>query len=120
MNVINIDCISVKKGSKIIHVNTRSIFSKLDELKYNLKDFDIIVFTETWLNSSVTDSMLKWENFQLVRLDRESFRNKRGGGICLYIRSAIHFQIVKDFQELLDNNVKFMYLKLKPYICKNP
>ena len=36
------------KGLTIIHVNTRSVFYKLDELKHSLTDFDTIVFTETW------------------------------------------------------------------------
>ena len=31
------------KGLKIIHINTRSVFNKLDELKLRLSHFDIIV-----------------------------------------------------------------------------
>ena len=89
MNGSNLDSIRQTKGLKIIHINTRSVFYKLDELKYNLADFDIIVLSETWLNESIDDSMLHWENFQLVRLDREGWRNKKGGGLCIYVRSSI-------------------------------
>ena len=118
MEVGDLDSTGSKKGLKIIHVNTRSLFNKLDELKHRTKDFDIIVFTETWLNGSIADSMLKWKNFQLVRLDREMLRNKRGGGVCVYIRSTINFEIVQDLQELSDNNIEFLHLRLKPHMQK--
>ena len=118
MELHNLEIIGNSKGLKIIHVNARSLFNKLDELKYNLKGFDIIVFTETWLNSSVDDSLLKWDNYQLVRLDREQVRNNRGGGVCVYIRSSIKFEIMQDFNEMLDNNIEFVYIVLKPPMQK--
>ena len=110
-----LESIGVTKGLKIIHVNTRSVFN---ELRYSLSDFDIIVFTETWLNGSVDDFMLHWKSFQLVRLDREGLRNKKGGGVCIYIRASISFEIVHDFAHLLDSNIQFIYLKVKPFMQK--
>ena len=81
-----------KKGLKFIHINTRSVFHKLDELKHNFSNFDVIVFTETWLNNSIDDSQIGWDGFQLVCCDRKVLRNKRGGGVCMYIRSLIAFE----------------------------
>ena len=118
MEGINLEMATTHKGLKIIHLNTRSVFNKLDELKYYLKNFDIIVFTETWLNSSVSDSLLQWQGFQLVRLDREFLKNKRGGGVCIYIKSSISFEIIKDFDDFLDGNIAFLYIKIKPHMQK--
>ena len=119
MEGVNLESITNDKGLKIVHVNTRSVFHKLDELKLSLKQFDIIVFTETWLKNSVTDSQLKWDNFQLIRIDRARLDNKSGGGICIYIRSSIDFEIIQDFQEVIGNHIEFLFVKVKPYMQKS-
>ena len=114
----DVDIISDQKGLKIIHVNTRSVYNKLDELKVKLRKFDVIVLTETWLTSATEDSVLQWENFQLVRQDRETIRNKRGGGVCVYIKVPIDFEVINDFNDLLDNNLEFVFVRLKPHMQK--
>ena len=86
MEVKGIDVIVHAKGLKFIHVNTRSVFNKLDELKYKLKGFDIIVFTETWLGSSIDDALLQWEGYNLIRHDRGQIRTKKRWG-CVYLCS---------------------------------
>ena len=106
------------KGLKIMHINTRSVFNKLDELKLRLSHFDIIVFTETWLNHFIHDSLLHLDNFQLVRLDRERIRDKKGGGVCIYVKSSISFEIVDNFSHLLNKNMEFIYLRMKPHVQK--
>ena len=63
-------------------------------------------------------SLLQWEEFCLVRKDREARRNKRGGGICIYIRSSFKFEIINDVQETLDANIEFVHIKLKPHMQK--
>ena len=118
MERLNLEKVSCIKGLKIIHINTRSVFNKLDELKLRLSSFDIIVLTETWLNKSVADSLLYWKDFQLVRLDRDSFRNKKGGGVCIYVCTSISFKVVPDFKDLLGNDIEFIYLKVKPHMQK--
>ena len=40
-----LDLINAKKVLKIVHVNTRSVFHKMDELKRNPNKFDVIVFS---------------------------------------------------------------------------
>ena len=50
----------------------------------NDRHYDIIIFTETWLNNSVTNAMLNPLNLYTVyRLDRPD--NARGGGIIVYV-----------------------------------
>ena len=50
----------------------------------NDRNYDIIIFTETWLNNSVTNAILNPLNLYTVyRLDRPD--NARGGGIIVYV-----------------------------------
>ena len=114
----DLDEISGSKGLKIIHVNTRSVFSKLDELKVKLNHFDIIIFTETWLNCDTDDSLLHWEGYNLVRQDRGLTRNKRGGGVCIYIREEISYRINQDYKNLIGSNLEFILLNVKPHMQK--
>ena len=46
--------------SKVYYTNARSLCNKLPSLIAMLNDrhYDIIIFTETWLNNSVTNTML--------------------------------------------------------------
>ena len=64
--------------------NVRGLRTKINELKVNLGtiDFDIVCFTETWLNSEFFDAEICGENFLLFRKDRNySLSNtSRGGG----------------------------------------
>ena len=110
----DLDLISDYKGLRIIHVNTRSVLNKLDELQVKLSKFDVVVLTETWLNSSTSDSILHWNNFQLVRCDRELIRDKRGGGVCIYIKNSISFEVIHDFDKYLDHNLEFVFVKIMP------
>ena len=114
----DVDIISDQKGLKIIHVNTRSVYDKLDELNVRLRQFDVIVLTEKWLTSATDDSVLQWENFQLVRHDREIIRNKRGGGVCVYIKVPIDFEVINDFNDFMDNNLEFVFVRIKPHMQK--
>ena len=80
------------KGLKILSLNVRSLYPHLNELYVRFKDFDILCFSETWLNSSYKDEMISMSNFDLFRLDREkgnitnnAGKPKRGGGLIIYV-----------------------------------
>ena len=102
----------------MVHLNTRSVLNKLDELKLKLKNFDVVVFTETWLSSLVDDSLLSWQGFKLARHDRGHNRNKKGGGVCIYIRDTIPFISVDEHNGLNDQHLEFVLVKLKPHMQK--
>ena len=48
-------------------------------------DFDVLVFTETWLRENVLDSEIMASNFQIYRRDR---LGKAGGGVLIAVRSS--------------------------------
>lgn len=78
-----------KKGMHFIHLNARSLLPKISELRYlaNKTTAAIISVTETWLDSSVTNSEIKIEGYSIVRRDR----NRHGGGVCTYIYERYAF-----------------------------
>ena len=38
------------RGVKFIHMNTRSLFRRIDKIRLLYTDFDLICCSETWLN----------------------------------------------------------------------
>lgn len=76
----------------IVMGNVRSLQNKMDELRANVRylheyrESCLLIFTETWLHSGITDSAINLDNFSIVRGDRtEASGKSRGGGVCMYI-----------------------------------
>ena len=82
---INKDLKKFKNKFTVGHLNCRSLNKNFIEFKYVLDntDFDAFACCETWLTKNTPKSRYILENFNIFRTDR---LNKRGGGICLYIR----------------------------------
>ena len=79
-----------QKGLKIAHLNVRSLPRHFDEFKILMHDnpFDVICLTETWLNSTWTDSELELNGYNLVRDDRVD--SQRGGGTAIYYATKLN------------------------------
>ena len=60
------------KGLSLLSLNVRGLYSNLNELQVRFKDFDILCFSETWLNNTYTDQMIAIPGFEIFRLDREA------------------------------------------------
>ena len=85
-----------KRGIHILHLNIRSLLSKIDELRYiAIKSrATVICITETWLDETVWDPDISIPEYKLLRKDR----NRDWGGVCMYIRSDIPHRVRIDFQ----------------------
>ena len=71
----------------ILHLNIQSILPKMDLLEVEVQNYDILVFTETWLSPQISNDDLLLENFDPpYRQDRHA---KVGGGVAIYIASGI-------------------------------
>ena len=83
---INVDLIKFKHNFIVGHLNTRSLNKNFIELKHVLDNthFDAFAVSETWLTKNTPKTRYFLENFNIFRCDR---KNKRGGGLCLYVRS---------------------------------
>jgi len=70
-------------GLLVIHLNIRSLPSKIDLLKvwltYNKPH--IITLSETWLNSDISDDEIKLDNYVLFRKDRGTSTNTN---LCIF------------------------------------
>ena len=80
------------KGLHAVHLNIRSLFPKIDQLRawLSYNNPNIITLSETWLTESITDSSVHLENYTLYRADRGS----RGGGVVTYISSQLKSQLI--------------------------
>ena len=70
----------------IVHYNVQSIANKLDLIESELRSFDVICITESWLDGRTSDEDINIENFKLLQRDRPGDHH---GGICVYVRSNI-------------------------------
>ena len=59
------------------------------------KGIDILAINETKLDSTIKDNEVHLPGYDLVRKDREN-NGRHGGGVCIYVRSNINFQIRAD------------------------
>ena len=89
--------LSSSNGLKIGHLNVRSLSDKIDEVRFIIfeTNLDIFCISETWLKDDINDDMIHIPGYTVVRRDRNC--NKRGGGVCIYIRSNISFVYRNDF-----------------------
>ena len=73
---------SIKSNFSVVHYNIQSLSNKVDIIESELRDFDAICLTETWLDRRTSDDTIKINGFNLYRRDRVGDNH---GGICVYI-----------------------------------
>ena len=121
-NLIPINCNSpianatsyYKKSSlpSLFLSNTRSLVNKIEDLVevvINQNDVDIVCITETWLTNNISNSVVDISDNTLVRKDRSA--DKRGGGVCTYIKSSIDFTTI---DELNDSPFESLWVYIRP------
>ncbi|KAK6186770.1 hypothetical protein SNE40_006046 [Patella caerulea] len=111
------------KGIHMIHINARSLLSKIDELRLLVLDTNasILAVTETMLDSTVSDTEIAIDNFLVIRKDR----NRDGGGVAIYIKVIIAFNPRTDLQSdsLETIRAELLLPKTKPILigcCYRP
>ena len=83
------------KLMKVGHVNIRSLAPKLDDVRLLIRQncLDILVVTETWLTKQISDDILIFSGFQVIRADRRLAKRGRervrGGGIAFIVHEDI-------------------------------
>jgi hypothetical protein len=96
-----------QKGLHFIHINARSILSKISDIRIMVSQSRpaVLSVSESWLDESVTNNEVKIEGYTIIRNDRQ----RTGGGVCMYIRSNIPFN-PKD--ELKSENIETVWGEL--------
>lgn len=97
---------------KIYYQYMRGIRSKLIELYNGLcgSDYDILVFTETWLSLDIVDSEIVSPNYSNFRRDLSNVTSEksRGGGVCVIVKNelyAFHIHLANSQMEELYVNI---------------
>ena len=79
----------LSKHLSFIHYNVQSILPKFDILFTELCDFDILAFSETWLNASITDDDI---SHQLYHKPERKDRADGYGGVLLYVKKLFNIK----------------------------
>ena len=83
---------SASRSFSVMYFNCRSLLSKIDELaalcSTNMPD--VVCLVETWLCMDILDTEISIPNYSIVRLDR----NRHGGGVAMYIRSSVSYNVI--------------------------
>ena len=98
-------------------INIASLPKHIDELRNYMisKPVDILAINKTRLDGSFPDSAVSIPGYCLERKDRD--RNRNGGGVALYIRNSIAYEIIQTLDKKLELLcVKVIEPKAKPFI----
>ena len=90
------DSIRLCQNLSIVHYNVQSIFSKLEVLHTELIDFDILSFSETWLNDSIASEDLLLESYN--KPERKDRPGDSLGGVMLYVKEGLHYKRRNDLE----------------------
>ena len=74
----------------------QSIIKKLDVLHAELNDFDILCFSETWLNASTDTEDLMLQSLNI--LERKDRAGDMHGGVMLYVKEGLHYKRRDDLE----------------------
>lgn len=108
-----------KNELSIYYQNIRGTKTKHVQLSQNISasDYDIILFSETWLTPDFSNSALKFDDFDIFRCDRSvlSSPHARGGGVLIASRTYLncclltnHFNSIEQVWILLNTQQKQM------------
>ena len=104
-------CELFSNSISFLHLNIQSLVPKLDLIAAEYEEFDILSFSESWLNDNVSDDSIKLTNYQTpFRKDRGP--NKLGGGVVVYIKDSIQANRRLDLES---NNVEGVWLQIKTH-----
>ena len=81
----SLNSIPNERGFKMAFLNIVSLPKKIDEIRYSMsnKHIGLIGFSETRLDSNISDNVIDLDGYDIVRKDR----SRNGGGVCIYFRS---------------------------------
>ena len=85
----------------IVHINSRSLFKKMDDIKTIIlrTKVHILMISETWLNSYHHDNIVTIDGYKFFRHDRvkKSHHGEviRFGGVGIFVKNGLRFLILK-------------------------
>ncbi|XP_062541745.1 uncharacterized protein LOC134209746 [Armigeres subalbatus] len=81
------------RSLRVYYQNTRGLSTKLDDVYLAVLDgeYDVYVFTETWLDGRINSLQLFGDNFVVYRVDRSISNSSRvrGGGVLVAVSNEL-------------------------------
>ena len=75
-------------------LNIASLPKHVEELRISklFSNLDLFALNETRLDNTISDGLVNISGYDIVRKDR----SRRGGGVCIYLRTSINYKIRND------------------------
>jgi hypothetical protein len=96
----------INSNLSFIHYNVQSLLPKIDVLGIELRDFDLLAFSETWLSDEVSSDDLIITSFK--KPERKD-RNDGYGGVTVYVKNTIQYKRRLDLEL---NDIECIWLEL--------
>ena len=74
------------------------------------RDFDILTISETWFNSSVTNSVVEIPGYKVFRLDR---LGKAGACVCANLTSTLKVKVLKNLTEISESGLHQLWIQVQ-------
>nr|XP_055059783.1 uncharacterized protein LOC129443303 [Misgurnus anguillicaudatus] len=129
-NTVNINCceyyteeqfnknVDMEGALSILHFNSRSLYRNFVQIKdyvCQFNKFNVIAVSETWLdNEKVEDVEL--EGYKLFTINRV---NKKGGGVALYVDTALRCKLIKSMSLTIENILECLTIEIEIERSKN-
>jgi hypothetical protein len=111
---------SVRRGTtfSIIHFNSRSLyknFTKIKDYLCQFNKFNVIAVSETWLDNEKGHNV-EMEGYELFTSNRT---NKKGGGVALYVDTALRCTMLKSMTINIDDILESLTIEITVEKSKN-
>src|SRR5436190_6446778 len=107
--------ISSSRHLRLYYQNVRGLNTKLTQLYLNVLpvNYDVLVFTETWLTDSIRDSELLDQRYNIYRTDRNRAvtGKTRGGGVLIAVNDSFIHQQQQISSDL--RNIELLCVKIQ-------
>ena len=94
--MLNVFC-KQKPGIHICHINSQSLFRKMDEFRdiFENSEVDVVCVSETWFSQSILDSFVNLKGYKIFRSDRlPSDELHHGGGVAIYVKNNLNCRVI--------------------------
>ena len=71
----------------IVHINIQSLLPSMVILEAEMQQYDILVFTESWLLPHISNEDIKLTNFRPPY--RTDHNDRQGGGVAIYVKAVL-------------------------------
>ena len=98
-----------RKGMAIATLNIYRLTTRIDEVRLVMeeKNIHILAINETKLDEFMPSSLVSVDGYSLERKDRNFF----GGGVAIYIKNTINYEVIKNIPE---TTLEILCIKVLP------